>query len=540
MASVTDPEPIKSNYASIDLSEFTESERQLLDRHQETKKLLEERRIALKKELEQVEFDIIESQRHYGELVNAHSALSKLPADVLGIIFEVVLHESRATGRPSNPLPEVTITHVCGLWRRVALAMSSMWNVFCYDGSVALRVPLDRLEAYLERSKEYPLELWFSFTGAGEGWTEQFDMLRMVIPHMHHCRVLHILSDDDSPIEDLYVDLEKVSAPMLEVFAMCPDKTFPIQFDLQQTGMNEWSPTTLFGAPSLKYLRLDTTSFDKIRPPLDTIVDLRLERRRIHHAATPYWFEASMLDHILSLPNLETLSLWRVYVDITDPAYNRHAPVRARSLKHFRCDGALDFVPHYFLSNVSAPALESITIDSFIIGRRELRDNDNVFPSLHTLVLNKPFNYPPEPARLFGMMKTTRNAKHLVLSLDDPRHDHTRFLDHMAEAVILCDAWSGLEQLTLNMRSRTLEPGYRQLMQGLPKLSKMRVPQLCLDDMKENNWELPARVGLEVLEDSKAVLPLSWPAGPSWLDIEEDPFITAFTLLGLEQPEIAI
>lgn len=353
----------------------------------------------------------MDAQRRYGEVYNSRSVLGALPNEKLSTIFRELVRLTRAIGVPQNPLTEVVITHMCGLWRRPALSTPSFWNVFCYDSSMANRIPLDRLVAYLERSCSYPLELWFKFTGSGECWVaKHIKMLGCVSSQIHRWRVFQVLSDSDTPIDEFQKDLKNASAPLLEHLAICPDQ----ELKAVQGTLVQWVPNLLLsGSPSLVYLRLDETSFDNFRPSYTSVVQLRFEKRATFN---PKSVERSMFDEVLALPHLEGLSVWGFFIRISREAHGSRGPlIKSRRLKNCRLDsGSGELLLPYFLSHVSAPALETLTMGSFWLNEPLIKRDVDRFPSLHTLAIVTA--EPQDIVNLVDYMTITRSIRRFVLS----------------------------------------------------------------------------------------------------------------------------
>lgn len=524
---------------SIDLSRFTESERRLLRTHKEAKRTLETKIERLQKEILQAEWEVVDAQRRYGEVYNSRSALCAVPNEILATIFRELLRLTRATGVPQNPLAEVAITHVCGLWRRLALSTPSVWNAFYYDGSLATRIPLDRLEAYLERSGSYPLELWFNFTGSGEGWeVEHLKLLKLASPHIHRCRVFQVLSDNDTSINELQQILQNASAPMLEHLAICPDQELNSD---QQTLMQQWIPNIFLpGTPSLAYLRLDETSFESFRPSFTSVVQLRLEKRA---AFNPNTMDQGIFDQILNLPHLEALSVWGYFIAISRAAHNaRGHLIKARRLKNCRLDGTSELLLPYFLSHVSAPLLETLTMASIFLHEPLITRDVDLFPSLHTLAIVRPVTLDSiAVANLIDYMSVTKNIKRFVFSA----YPTIPFLaERFAERVSpdlkarLQETWSNVEEATINVISRALHVSYKPCAYGFRNLKTLRIPKASVGAIQTNEqwaveWSsLQESIGftIEAIDEGDPILPFYWPPGSDWLDTEPDPFLTACPL----------
>ncbi|PPR05250.1 hypothetical protein CVT26_012406 [Gymnopilus dilepis] len=142
---------------------------------QKEKQKYEAKRSRLRIELDSTEHKIGELQSKYGGIHNATSApILRLPNEITCMIFDYALALSvrMAEGRPvvfgkawRPPLVEVVISHVCHQWRSIGLSYPQIWSHFRYEvsRSSVVQVPLERFDAYLERSRSAGLELWFDF-----------------------------------------------------------------------------------------------------------------------------------------------------------------------------------------------------------------------------------------------------------------------------------------------------------------------------------------------------------------------------------------
>lgn len=247
--------------------------------------------------------------------LRTRSKPSELPNEIFGLILCLV---QRNVWINPAPLPaEVTLSHVCRHWRRFTLALPSLWSVFRYDGSHFAthreRVPVKRLAVYLERSKQHPVELFFDLDHFQEDhlgdWTDVLSMVEQIIPHLQRVRELHVLSFKDK-IDKFLSKLVDASAPLLEALTIRGEW----QPELMESADSKWSPQIFTGGtPSLKYLRFDDKPFSQ--PPIQSIVHLRLEEVPEMESLEEE-FSPSMLRELLSLPYLETFSIWGTFVTV--------------------------------------------------------------------------------------------------------------------------------------------------------------------------------------------------------------------------------
>lgn len=514
-------------YVHPDPSKFTERERNLLTVIEREKHELEGRKARLQQELEEVETSVIRGR--YGEIYNARSPIDTLPNEILTAIFLESQQLSRLNGVDDNPIAEVTISHVCSHWRRLAMLAPSLWNVFRFDGAVAPQIPLDRLHTYLERSQTHPLDIYLSFTGSWEGWSDQLETLDMIAPHFSRCRILQVLSDNDTHIDDFLHKLECAQLPLLEYLTICPDRCHKPP---DEHIVSDWNANVLLNgaAPSLKYLRLDSTSLCDFRPPLSSITHLRLEERRRVGMAK---FSPNVLDDMFTLPCLETLSIWGDLFFKMGTEYTGASLVEAKRLKHARLGGRKGIVTQYFLSHVIAPALETLTLALVRLDIPLILRDIDLFPSLHTLsLLRGAYGSGPDTlANSLPFMNITRHIKRFILvsplvmflaaAMAPPPGSDLR--------VRAKQIWTKVEEVIINVDSHALELSYKPLIVACPNMKTLRVNEECrLNIAGDPAWaELQARMKFDLVEfsEGEVLIPCYWPPGPDWMDTEEDPYV---------------
>ncbi|KAF5326412.1 hypothetical protein D9611_000949 [Ephemerocybe angulata] len=453
-----------------------------------------------------------------------------LPNELLLQIFHVLGDTTRVNGNSQALAGKIVVTHVCGLWRELALSTPSLWNVFQHDG---LR-GCERLRVYIERSRNLPLtvELFFRFTPTGEDRSiaaleDAFDILQLISDNLHRCRQLHIFTENEDILEDFHDHFQGVSAPMLEAFTVCSGRG-GIEYVEGWGQFQTWfclPGFSLSGSTALKYVRLDRIGMHFIHLDLKSVVELRLE-------TNPKWpkdhptldINYTVLNDLLALPKIETLSIWGFVfkVDLEFDAEPRF--VQANSLKHFRLS-TRGWIGHYFLSNVSAPLLETITLEPDLFSGRGLARSD-YFPSLHTLALINPCWQPTADSLLLEIMEVTRKVKRLVVS-DGPRaNSKPLFLTMMAKlGEAPGNIWPELEEATLSSTIEDLDNNCPQILQSHPNLKKLLVTPGCLDETMTTRWSVPETVSVEGINKADPLIPVYWRPGPTSLDSAQDPFL---------------
>ncbi|KAF8901524.1 hypothetical protein CPB84DRAFT_1708404 [Gymnopilus junonius] len=290
----------------------------------------------------------------------------KLPIEVTCMIFEYAAPYS--TVRSQEPakllLPEVVVSHVCRTWRKISLGFPRLWTAFSHDASLTPRVPLDRFDAYLERSTSHHLDLWFGFKKAGK-FTEHFKLLENALPHIARWRCFTFSSDTHSDILAVLRflgRLKSTAAPQLQHISLRPAFGDLRRLGIMAPHVDTNTASTLFvdGAPKLRSLMLDGTSGFIYLPLLSNITTLRIEVPDGHAYSIPLSWPT--LQHVLSVPSLTNLSLVGEMLDITDSHFDPQCPIKMGSLKHLRfgSNDALIFI----LSVLHAPLLETLFLDN--------------------------------------------------------------------------------------------------------------------------------------------------------------------------------
>ena len=132
------------------------SQRELDDLYKQIN-TLQERKRALTSEAFQLHSALRTLQSRAAHITNKTAPVSRLPSDVLTIIFEesrrLLAPWSSVTSRPLSP--EVQLSHVSSRWREVALSTPALWTT--------IRFPILHKEAavvaYLQRCNQAPLNV---------------------------------------------------------------------------------------------------------------------------------------------------------------------------------------------------------------------------------------------------------------------------------------------------------------------------------------------------------------------------------------------
>ena len=124
-----------------------------------------------------------------------------------------------------RPPFEVTVSHVCRLWRDVAINTPTLWSTPDFSKGPPYTEPA----VYLERSKGAPLDIAIDITndeGAGDphdlsGEEDLEPILDLIIPHVWHWRSLELMVSNYAPMHSALTRMGACpGAPMLEVLQL--------------------------------------------------------------------------------------------------------------------------------------------------------------------------------------------------------------------------------------------------------------------------------------------------------------------------------
>ncbi|KAF8903275.1 hypothetical protein CPB84DRAFT_781267 [Gymnopilus junonius] len=406
----------KSNYeetrtANLDW-DSAENDTEMSAILQEQGKYEKERR-ALRSRLKDGTRRTLELQAKYSMLRNRKCSILQLPEEIARIIF-FYMQEYPKEGRLHwidqwAPSPEVVVSHVCRQWRLISLAYPYLWTRFRFYSGRATRVPFDRFEAYMERSKSRLLELYLGFLGHdssedGEICTEDLlKLLDLAIGHAHRWKILLVISDSDTPLLSVPEMLEWVSAPHLEYMVFCTD------YSEEHTEFPSSLEPTIFkdGAPMLTSVVLDTCIGQGLLPPLQNITTLCLTGLVIMDEPCSW----PTFVGILSLPALINLSIMGEFFEVP-ASLDSDDLITMKNLQHFRCSRT-NSIP-LLLASIVAPLLKTLMIKHESL--RAVGDGQPEplgFPSLEWLTLvETPIT--PLAAQYFARMTKSANRIWIV------------------------------------------------------------------------------------------------------------------------------
>ncbi|PPR05161.1 hypothetical protein CVT26_012247 [Gymnopilus dilepis] len=497
----------------------------LLDR----RRLIEEEKSNLALQMRQLDHRITEIQAEYGNIYNKKIPALKLPAEITGMIFYYASSYPKENdgGRRKHLLREVVVSHVCTQWRMIALKNPRLWCSFCFDGPVSKRFPLDRFEAYMERSANLDLELWLDFSGAGASgpWnqTHAFALVQKAWVHLPRWNRVTIKTDGDIPLHTLIPLITQSHAPRLDHFGFY--RYITQQYD--GSTIQDLAPVIfLGGAPYLRSVMLDSTAFVVARPPLSYVTTLRIEANESDVDLTIPW---STFLQILGLPFLTNLSVSGNFFDATE--VQTIEVISMPNLKHFRFRESESL--SILLPFIKAPLLESLQIHDiwFPEEYNTLKPEPDEFPALQSLYLHCASFSSPHTAWYFARM--TKKVTDILLSDDDYSTTALSVLLHGPH--FKKKFWPKLKTLALNIYIRE-EEEVNDIVRFAEARGKDGFTLRLLDSMY-NDWEddyfpqcedLARACEVDVVDsEDRNIWQRQWPPGvfnPDHLCEDDDPF----------------
>ncbi|KAJ7067260.1 hypothetical protein C8F01DRAFT_1120788 [Mycena amicta] len=215
---------------------------------------------------------------------------SRIPSDILELIFEAGARIAHSEGAPSPRPVEIVVSHVNRRWREIALDLASLWSsVFASPFEAT-----EKLETYLGRSKNHLLRVCL-FACVGY-WRR--DMLEQMRPHLHRFRRFHLVTNFIHPAPTVSAQFEGFDMPNLECFLYTPlDYGDFINVDAPAPPLLPFTRPS----PALSSIRINGPMLHLIRPPFSGIVQLCLTEERF---AIPFRSVCDMLQDCLALVKL--------------------------------------------------------------------------------------------------------------------------------------------------------------------------------------------------------------------------------------------
>ena len=310
-----------------------------------------------------------------------------LPHELLVYIFETAQNMLLPSEHLFRRFPFI-LGGVSRYWRQVAFTAPKLWlNV-----DISHPRDLTALRGYLDRSKDYPIELHLSYDNALTEEVIFFDaevtqLIDILQPHYSRCRSINFLGTCPEPAPEM---------EMMKILRSMSNSRYPMlkRFLVQLPEMGDEIRPRIFGydAQNLTSVFLRGLGLSYCRPPLNAVTELHLamENNTIDGGD---FFEMlrACAKSLITLCTYDDLLL-------TWPA--RGCSIAMPCLRHLRTFGNMNEVSELLLL-ISAPDLEELTIAPIIW--RDLstllleNPNNPKFPALKSLTLA------PAHARAMGL-----------------------------------------------------------------------------------------------------------------------------------------
>ncbi|KAG8975005.1 hypothetical protein FRB90_009667 [Tulasnella sp. 427] len=187
-----------------------------------------------------------------------------LPPDILYYIFVI----AQASDREPSDLP-TTVSHVCQLWRAVAVHASILWTKIVFDSD---RSSFAQEALYLQRSRDASLDIEITgtpFETPGTSTTRLRTILSLIRPHSHRWREFRVSSLPSRVFTMLFDDLRTVEVPALQTLSVTQQAW---------TSRADWVFRPFEqGTPSLRDLRLKKVPWDFSTPLFSGLQKLILD-----------------------------------------------------------------------------------------------------------------------------------------------------------------------------------------------------------------------------------------------------------------------
>ncbi|TFY73453.1 hypothetical protein EWM64_g10559 [Hericium alpestre] len=223
---------------------------------------------------------------------NALSPISALPAEVLARIFQFCTAMWLPAEELKDPLGWIKVTHVCRLWRHVALQFPNLWSDICFT------LGPQCAKAMLARSKLAPISIHLDMTTVSE---RNFSYLCEHFPHTRQ-----LLLAGPSNILKSIIDAFPRPPAILESMDINAETSFPSDsFEL---------PEAIAGIhpPSLRRLSLRAFWVPWSAPILRSLTYLQIQLLKPRNSpAGPYSGSSwdTLIGALRNMPTLEHLIL---------------------------------------------------------------------------------------------------------------------------------------------------------------------------------------------------------------------------------------
>ncbi|KDR81995.1 hypothetical protein GALMADRAFT_207349 [Galerina marginata CBS 339.88] len=432
-----------------------------------------------------------------------------LPNEIFDLIFLLARNQYLIpTSRSLTTFPiELTISHVCQLWRSISLDYPLLWDNFRYVIPKYKFVRAKhRFASYIERSRSHPLDIWFNFRAdhGNARYNDHTEMFTMLLSQADRWRRVTFLVDGIPPFLHL---LKEVHPANLEHFAVLP----------QQADYATYTPglfiPSIFtsGALQLKSVRLTTTTHGVFLPPLSNITTFRIEKPSCFSQFIR--ISLSEIIALLTISSLENLSISDIQFQDSFRDGNFKIIIMER-LQDLRC-GSEDIAQ--ILPYIQAPCLHSLTLKEV---KFPVLDTNSA-PELTNLILLD--CEAPWPAFSDELSIVASRITHLTVS----ENSKGTFRLHSPTIFRTPHSWSKLRTLSFNLQFLSYVDRYLELALSLPvdQPLTVRVHQNLLDTWNESTPDLLPHVdglckfqGWDLDSSTNPLVPWHWPYAENSLE----------------------
>lgn len=289
------------------------------------------------------------------EIINRPAPISRLPSDVVGLIFRAAQAGDVALSQSSQSRPILLrLSEVSQSWHDVAMNSPQLWTTV----KIAAPWDLGEVQAYLYASKSLPIdpsiEAWGDDTVGFDENSVSIDpepLCNILTLHMHRCRSISIVCGFTfwSLILEISTILKDLDEPQLEKFSVLGNDNI----DLEGRGPGGEHIQLFSNSISrVSDLRMNIDTFLCVQPPLHGLMTLHLQ------PGTEIALEFSHFLGVLSqCPVLENLTVYASVVDDSQDTIT--AECFMPSLRSLRFFNVMEQTSEILLA-IEAPLLHDI------------------------------------------------------------------------------------------------------------------------------------------------------------------------------------
>lgn len=317
--------------------------------------------------------------------MEAANLVFALPDDIVRLIFDAYC-TIRVSGK-GRTLAPVTLSHVCRLWRSIAIWMPNLWVTIRLEWSQKrLRQCISRCNVWMKRSGSLPLSVYFAISSFTVGEVA----LACFLLHSHRTKLLSLIVRSSAcAILPKFV----VAMPALQELVLYPTEEIPT--------------LSLGDMPKLQKLTVMKLNPTQIGIPYHQLRSLRCE-----------WKNASAEDTLKLLQQCTNIASFNVSLGPVIDHTANIVPFTCQSLSRLEI-GSLGINVSRFVRSLTAPNLRTLRCDETFVptfgisGARDIarflqRSNGPLTSlALHCVMM--------DDVDLISVLRASPNLEHLVL-----------------------------------------------------------------------------------------------------------------------------